>query len=268
MEDRRGMSGGKVAAGGGAGVLLIALVVMLLGGDPSAVLNQASQAGGSNRVATAEEESLKKFVSVVLKDTETVWTDLFAKDLGREYVKPKLVIFTDGVNTACGQATSASGPFYCGEDQKMYIDLGFYQIMKDQLKAGGDFAQAYVVAHEIGHHVQNQLGTLDKVHAMRERLSDKDYNKYSVRLELQADYYAGVWANHAARMAELDEGDIREAITAANAIGDDTLQRQAQGQVVPDAFTHGTSAQRVKWFMAGWKDGTIRGGDTFSARDL
>lgn len=274
VEDRRGMSPkGKGIAGGGIGVLVIALIVMVMGGDPTQLLNAAGQAqeqGSPGRTApmSPEEEELKKLVGVTLKDTEVVWNEILPAQAGRQYEEPKLVVFSDSVESACGYAESAMGPFYCGNDRQVYIDLSFYQLLRDRFRAAGDFAQAYVIAHEVGHHVQNLLGTLDEVHAQKSRVSDKKYNDLSVRLELQADYYAGVWAHHAQEMAELNEEDIREAITAASAIGDDKIQMQSQGYVVPDAFTHGSSEQRVRWFMKGFESGDLRKGDTFRAARL
>jgi uncharacterized protein len=195
-----------------------------------------------------------------------VWTDVFANEIrsGQPYPPPKLVLFSGRVQSACGFASAASGPFYCPEDEKVYIDLAFYDELKSRFGAPGDFAQAYVVAHEIGHHVQNQLGVLQKVHALRGRVSSEEYNEASVRLELQADYLAGMWAHHAQKVRNiLEPGDIDEALGAANAIGDDTLQREAQGHVVPDSFTHGTSEQRARWFRKGFQSGKLRDGDTF-----
>ncbi|MCW5936176.1 MAG: neutral zinc metallopeptidase [Fimbriimonadaceae bacterium] len=270
VEDRRGMPAGRAAGLGGFGIV-VALVVFLLTGDPSALFGAA--AGGAPGAAvpaappSAHEQELREFVGVTLRDTEVVWDKLF-QSMGRRYESPKLVLFSGRVDSACGMASAAAGPFYCAPDQDVYLDLSFYETMRDQFGAGGDFAMAYVVAHEVGHHVQNLLGTMDKVNQRRSRMNERDANALSVRLELQADYYAGVWAHHARSMAELDRTDIQEAITAANAIGDDTLQKQAQGYVVPDAFTHGTSEQRVRWFMKGFESGDPRGGDTFSVRNL
>jgi len=205
---------------------------------------------------------------VVLADTEDVWTQLF-QEMGSRYEQPKLVLFSGQVRSACGMASSASGPFYCPADRNVYIDLVFYQELKQRFGAPGDFAQAYVIAHEVGHHVQNLLGISDKVQAMRGRVSEAEYNQMSVRLELQADFFAGVWAHHADRMKGiLEEGDVEEALGAANAIGDDTLQRQTQGHVVPDSFTHGSSEQRMRWFLKGLKTGDLSQGDTFSAKNL
>jgi len=205
--------------------------------------------------------------AVVLKDTENVWHDQFNR-IGKSYVEPKLVMFSGQVESNCGIADAGMGPFYCGEDQDVYIDLSFYDELKQKFGAQGDFAQAYVIAHEVGHHVQKQLGTLDKVHALQSQSSQARANELSVRLELQADFYAGLWAHQAKEMEKLDENDIRSALNAANSIGDDTLQKRARGYVQPDSFTHGTSAQRVRWFMKGWESGDIREGDTFSVSKL
>lgn len=278
VEDQRGGGGGRfpLAAGGGIGTILIVVVALFLGADPRDVFRLVMQRqaarpvpqGGPLEAPSPEQEQAKKFVATILASTEDVWTDLFRKE-GREYRNPKLVLFSGRVNSACGLATAAVGPFYCPEDEKVYIDLAFYDELRDRFKAPGDFAQAYVIAHEIGHHVQKQLGISDRVHQMRERLGDAEYNKLSVKLELQADFFAGVWAHHAEEMRPmLEQGDIEEALTAAAAIGDDRLQKQARGYVVPDSFTHGTSAQRVKWFRLGLQTGDLSKGDTFNARDL
>lgn len=271
IEDRRGMTP-RMAAGGGIGVIVIALIVMLMGGDPSALLNQAgapSQGGSAQQEyrETPEEKESKEMVGVVLRDTEVVWNKLFRQS-GMQYEEPKLVLFSGQVQSACGMASAAVGPFYCGQDKSVYLDMSFFREMRDRFRAAGDFAQAYVIAHEVGHHIQNLLGTLDQVHQARRRLSEEEYNKLSVRLELQADFYAGVWAHHAQSLNALDEQDIREAVTAADAIGDDKLQQQSQGYVVPDSFTHGSSEQRVRWFLRGFKSGDMSQGDTFSARQL
>lgn len=275
VEDRRGagLPGGRVAMGGG-GVLIVALIVMLLGGDPSKVLSGAGQvappsipAGNSrsNNGPQLNDES-KRFVSKILKETETVWTKVFAAE-GRNYQKPKLIIFSDQVESACGIADSGVGPFYCPGDSQVYIDPTFYNTLEQQLGAGGKFAQAYVIAHEVGHHVQNLLGISEKVDSARRRMSQSQANALSVRMELQADFFAGVWA-HNAKELQLTEGDIEEALNAASKIGDDTLQKRATGHVNPEGFTHGTSAQRVKWFTLGYKTGDINQGDTFQARNL
>ncbi|WP_010307458.1 KPN_02809 family neutral zinc metallopeptidase [Kurthia senegalensis] len=271
VEDQRGKSGGGLALGGGLGGLGIIIVIIyaLLGGNPTDMLNNSSTTQqttqSSSYEATAEEQEMAEFVSVVLADTEEVWTEVF-KENGLTYKEPKLVLFTNSVATACGNATSAIGPFYCPGDQKVYIDLSFYQELKDQFKAPGDFAMAYVVAHEVGHHVQYLLGTSTKVSQKQSQVSKAEANRLSVKLELQADYYAGVFAKHNSQY--LDASDFEEAVRAANAIGDDTLQKQAQGYAVPDTFTHGTSAQRVEWLNKGYKYGDLEHGDTFNASGL
>lgn len=258
-----------MAMGGGLGLIVVVLLVAFLGGDPSALLEQIGTSGGQVMEGGAgpgsnpEQDELASFVGVVLADTEDVWNQLFRQQ-GDRYQEPKLVLFSGQVRSACGFASSASGPFYCPADRNVYIDLAFYKELKQRFGAPGDFAQAYVIAHEVGHHVQNLLGISEKVQAMRGRVSEVEHNQYSVRLELQADYFAGVWAHHAQRMKLLEQGDLEEAMRAANAIGDDTLQKQAQGHVVPDSFTHGSSEQRMRWFMKGFKSGRLDQGDTFS----
>lgn len=217
--------------------------------------------------ATQEEEELAEFVSVVLADTEVVWNDIFA-DLGKEYDEPKLVLFTGSVQSACGVAGASTGPFYCPGDKNVYIDLSFYNELKTQFKAPGDFAMAYVIAHEVGHHIQNELGIIAQMDEIRGKVSKEEYNKYNVRLELQADYLAGVWANHVQGQNLLEEGDLEEALTAASAVGDDRIQMQSQGYVVPDSFTHGTSEQRKRWFYKGYEAGDLSQWDTFSANEL
>jgi len=273
VEDRRGMSGGKVAAGGGViGVLIYLVYTFMSGGqiDPSQVQQQI---GGDAPVQMTAEEQQEddqraKFVKVVLADTEDVWNKLFQQQ-GQSYQDPVLVLFRGQVESACGYASSAVGPFYCPGDSKLYIDLSFYEDLQHKLNAPGDFPMAYVVAHEVGHHIQNLNGTAAKVNRMRQQLSEREFNKYSVMMELQADFLAGVWAHHANQMnAILEPGDIEEALNAASAIGDDRLQQQSGGRVVPDAFTHGTSAQRMYWFKKGYETGDMRQGDTFSAPDL
>jgi predicted metalloprotease len=274
VEDRRGMrvSRGKTM-GGGIGTLIIVLVALYFGVDPSIILQQAPT-GLDPTVQTRpaarspEEEQLAEFVSVVLADTEDTWHALF-QDSGQTYVEPRLVLFTGAVNSACGFAQAAMGPFYCPADQKVYIDLSFFQDMKHRLGAPGDFAQAYVIAHEVGHHVQNLLGISEKVHNARRRVSEVEGNQLSVMQELQADCLSGVWAFHADRVRQiLEEGDVEEALNAASAIGDDRLQRNAQGTVVPDSFTHGTSAQRVRWFRRGLESGNLNQCNTFAADRL
>jgi len=271
VEDRRGVSRGGLAVGGGLGTIVVVVIALLMGADPSTLFEQlpdgSTPGGGVNRPANPEEEELKEFVSVVLKETEDVWNQEFSRS-GSQYREPKLVLFTDQVSSACGQAGSAVGPFYCSGDEKVYIDLSFYRELKSRYRAPGDFAQAYVIAHEVGHHIQNLLGTMDKVHSAQRRMSKTEANQLSVRLELQADFLAGVWAHYAQRRGIIEPGDIEEPLQAASAIGDDRLQREAQGHVVPDSFTHGTSEQRVRWFRKGFETGDIRQGDTFSARSL
>lgn len=284
VEDRRDEGGSFGGGGGGGGFggrglgigsIAIALVASyFLGVSPSTVLNLLS--GGSpapqTRAAPAHkppaDDRMAKFVSTVLADTEDVWTDVFAKG-GATYKKPTLVLFRRATGTACGQGQAAMGPFYCPGDQKVYIDLGFYETLKNQLGAPGDFAQAYVIAHEVGHHVQNLLGISAKMEQRRGRVSPAQYNALSVRLELQADCFAGVWANHAQSARQLlEQGDVEEAMNAAAKIGDDALQRAGGGQVVPESFTHGTSAQRQRWFDTGLKNGSVKQCDTFAARQL
>jgi predicted metalloprotease len=260
---------------GGGGAIILLIVSLLFGFDPSALLNQVnlnSGAGGPSRGAEGPvgtpSDSMGQFVSVVLGETEEVWNDQFSR-LGGDYREPRLVLFTGQVQSACGMAGTAVGPFYCPEDERVYIDLAFYELLRERFQAPGDFAQAYVIAHEVGHHVQNLLGVTQQVHSMRGRLSEREYNDLSVRLELQADFYAGVWAHHTQRMKDmLEEGDIEEALAAASAIGDDRLQMQTQGHVVPDAFTHGTSEQRARWFRRGYETGDVRQGDTFNSPSL
>lgn len=254
--------------GGGIGLVIVALLVIVFGGDPSALLDAANTGQATPAVGQGIDDEGKEFVSVVLADTEDVWTPLFKK-MGRTYEHPILVLFSGSVESACGYADAAVGPFYCPADNKVYIDLSFYADLKDRFGAPGDFAQAYVIAHEIGHHVQNQLGTSQRVQRMKGKVSEEEYNQLSVRLELQADFYAGVWAHHAQQMKSvLEPGDLEEAMQAAQAIGDDRLQKQAQGYVVPESFTHGTSEQRMRWFRKGWESGRVEEGDTFSARRL
>ena len=257
VEDRRGI-GGPVLVGGGLITLLLMVAMMFLGFDPQQVAQIVPDLGAAQQQAPAQpiNDEMTKMVKVVLADNEDVWGRLFPKHFRGRYAPPTLVLFSGRVQSACGMASAAAGPFYCPLDKKVYIDLAFYDELKRRFGAPGDFAQAYVIAHEIGHHVQNQLGISNKVQSMRQRLSDRDYNQLSVRMELQADFLAGVWAHHVARYAGiLDEQDIREAVNAAAAIGDDRIQKQAQGYVVPDAFTHGTSEQRVRWFLYGLKTG-------------
>lgn len=270
VEDRRGISGGAVV-GGGIGTIAIVLLVMLLGGDPSEVLRNMPQGQGptTTRELTAEEKEHGEFVGVVLADTEDVWKQVFRDQLGKEYQEPKLIMFSGQVESACGFASAAVGPFYCPGDGHVYIDLSFYNTMREKFGATGDFAEAYVIAHEVGHHVQNLMGISEQMQRQRQRLSEQQYNELSVRAELQADFFAGVFAHHAQRTKNiLDRGDIEEALRCAAAIGDDSLQKQTQGYVVPESFTHGTSEQRMRWFKKGWDSGKVEDGDTFSARSL
>jgi len=274
VEDRRGMSGGgRVAVGGGLGTLIIIIIAVLFGVDPQKLLQQAPTdttpvtSQKSRPANPPQEDELKQFVSVVLGKTEDVWQEVFRQN-GKQYRNPTLVLFSGQVQSACGLGSTASGPFYCPGDQKVYIDLAFYEELRRRFNSPGDFAQAYVIAHEVGHHVQKLLGISDKVDAMQRRMSEVDANKLSVRLELQADFFAGLWAKHVQQQGLLEAGDIEEALNAASAIGDDTIQRQSSGYVVPDSFTHGTSEQRLRWFRRGFDTGDIRQGDTFSATNL
>jgi uncharacterized protein len=260
VQDRRGI-GGKLALGGGVGGIIVLILSLLLGSNPLETLD----VGTSSRPSSAAEDEQAKFVSVVLKDTEDVWNKLFPEAFGSNYQEPTLVLFSGSDRSGCGFASAATGPFYCPLDNAVYIDLSFYDQLGSRFGASGDFAMAYVVAHEVGHHLQNLLGTSGKVHQARQRMSEEEGNKLSVALELQADFYAGVWAHHAHEMNNiLEPGDIDEALRAANAIGDDRLQMQSQGYVVPDAFTHGTSEQRMHWFRKGFETGDVKQGDTFA----
>jgi len=270
VDDRRGMGGGGIAIGGGVGLVLVVLG-LLFGQDVTGLVSQLPLEGG-----TAQEgrrgvpaDAAGKFVSGVLESTDQVWAQQF-EAMGNQYETPEIVLFDHSVQSACGSASSAVGPFYCPSDRKIYIDLTFYKDLKDRFGAAGDFAQAYVIAHEVGHHVQNLLGISDKSHQARGRVSETEYNRLSVKLELQADFFAGLWAHHAQNLKDfqLEEGDIDEALNAANAIGDDKLQKQSSGEVVPDAFTHGTSAQRMFWFKKGFDTGDMGQGDTFNSSDL
>ena len=270
VEDRRGISVGGIA-GGGVGVVVIALIAMFLGVDPRVILEEASQVqppSGQQQAAPVDpgQDKLKDFVSVVLADTEDTWGDIFQQG-GARYERPKLVLFTGAVRSACGLAQSAVGPFYCPGDHKVYIDLDFYRMLEKRFGAPGEFAKAYVVAHEVGHHVQNLFGISGKVRAAMERASPERANQLSVRQELQADCYAGIWANHANRSRHiLQVGDVEAGLNAAAAIGDDRLQMQARGSVAPESFTHGSSAQRVQWFGRGLESGELSACDTFKAR--
>ena len=267
VEDRRGRGPGGKLVGGGIGVLLLAALAFFVGGDPTQLLELL--AGSSSEVgaaapASAEDQEGRDFVAAVLGSTEDVWSRLL-----EGYEEPRLVLFDVAVSSACGTQSSAIGPFYCPGDRTIYLDLGFFRALADRHDAPGDFAQAYVVAHEVGHHVQNLLGISDQVHERRAAGSEREANDLSVRLELQADYLAGVWAHHLREGWEaLESGDLEEALQAASRIGDDTLQRESRGVVVPDSFTHGTSAQRARWFRRGFESGDPAGGDTFSASEL
>lgn len=273
VEDRRG-SAPKKALGIG-GVVVVLVISAVFGIDPSTLMGVAEKAQSSSASEPAdpstrppEENKLADFVSVVLADTEDTWNPLFAK-LGKKYEEPKLVLFTGKVQSACGFQSSAVGPFYCPADKKAYIDLGFYEDLQSRHGAPGDFAQAYVIAHEIGHHVQNLLGNSKQIYALKKGKSKIEQNELSVRQELQADCYAGIWAHHAKKARDVVEpGDIAEALNAASAIGDDTLQRKARGHVQPESFTHGTAEQRQRWFERGYKEGTVEACDTLSAREL
>ena len=275
VEDQRGtvIPRGPMIGGGAAIVILI--IGLLLGADPAKLLetvaggsaDSPSLSTGTSTGGTADDQSVE-FVSAVLGETEDVWQELFIQS-GRTYERPHLVLFTGAARSACGLADAATGPFYCPGDRKVYLDISFFRELEKGFGASGDFARAYVIAHEIGHHVQNQLGIMERVDRMRERMSEREYKQLSVRLELQADFLAGVWANHAQKSRQiLEAGDVEEALNAASAIGDDRIQKQMQGYVVPDAFTHGTSAQRVRWFRLGLESGDMRRGDTFAADPL
>ena len=272
MEDRRGMSSkGKLAAGGGI-IAVVVVLLQLFGGETGQMLapflegvtqSQSSSQSGVERELTAEEMKLGEFMNAILVDTEDIWTQVFKENNLGDYKEPGMVLFTDAVSTACGNATAASGPFYCPGDQKVYMDLAFFNELQTRFGAeGGDFAMAYVTAHEIGHHVQTLLGTSQKVRQMQQQTNEAGANRLSVAQELQADFYAGVWAHY--NQKYLEEGDIDEALSAANAVGDDAIQRRVQGNVQPDSFTHGTSEQRKYWFLKGYKTGDIKQGDTFS----
>lgn len=287
IDDRRGKSAGGFGGGGispfligplikilfsKTGLIIVGIVIafsVVTGINPLSLIGDFMGGGGQSLTQTdyqptAEEDRLAEFSSTVLADTEDVWNQLMDN-----YREPTLVLFTGSVASACGNASSSTGPFYCPADEKLYIDLSFFEDMESRLNAPGDFAQAYVIAHEVGHHIQKIMGVTDEVHSMRGQVSEKDYNQYSVRLELQADFLAGVWAHHSQKSAAMmEQGDLDEALNAANAIGDDRLQKQSGGRVVPDSFTHGTSAQRMKWFRLGFETGDLKQGDTFNAKDL
>jgi hypothetical protein len=277
VEDIRGAGGGRglvIGGGGGCLTLILALILAVVFGiDPRFILqNQPDEpvrtTQNQQRQVNTEEEELKKFVSVVLADTEDFWRGVYAKS-GRQYRAPKLVLYTDAVNSACGFNSAATGPFYCPGDEKVYLDLSFARELRSRFRAPGDFALAYVLAHEVGHHVQNLMGTSEKVdNAQRRARSEAEANEYSKRLELQADFYAGMFARFAMEKGYLEKGDLEEALGAASAVGDDRIQKQAQGYAVPDSFTHGTSDQRMRWFKKGFETGDLRQGDTFSVRTL
>jgi hypothetical protein len=274
VEDRRGIGGRGIAGIGGGGLIILALIAILTGTNPLELLQQVApnselvNPSGTTQELSAAEQELADFSSVVLADTEDTWKALF-EQMGRTYQVPSMVLYSGYVQSACGFAQSAVGPFYCPGDAKVYLDLSFFEELHSRFGAPGDFAQAYVIAHEIGHHVQALLGIMEQVDAARERASEEEANALSVRLELQADFLAGVWANHAQQERQiLEEGDIEEALNAASQIGDDRLQMETQGYVVPDAFTHGTAEQRARWFLRGYQTGDINQGDTFNASSL
>jgi predicted metalloprotease len=273
IEDRRGQVVKGAAGLGGLGIILY-IALTLLGVDPGAFIDIAGDTQTINPPGqsqeyqeNASEQELRQFVSVVFQDIEDVWTEVFERG-GMEYQEPTLVLYTQTTQSACGLGQSGMGPFYCPLDGKVYLDLSFYQEMRSRFKAPGDFALAYVLAHEVGHHIQNQLGILGQVQRLRGQVSQKQYNQLSVRLELQADYFAGVWAKYMKGQGYLEIGDVEEAMNAAAAVGDDRIQKEMQGRAIPDSFTHGTSEQRVKWFRKGFTEGTIRGGDTFNTDNL
>lgn len=262
--------GSKVAVGGGLGTVVILILALLFGADPRQFLEQTPEDPSgvqSSRPVNPEEEELKQFVSVVLGKSEDVWHEVFRRN-GSQYREPTLVLFTDQVRSACGMAGSAVGPFYCPADEKVYIDLAFYEALRRRFNAPGDFAQAYVIAHEVGHHVQNLLGISDRVDAMQRRAGEVEANQLSVRLELQADFFAGLFARYVQNQGILDPGDIEEALRAASSVGDDQIQRRTTGYIVPESFTHGTSEQRLRWFKKGYDSGDMRQGDTFNTNSL
>lgn len=273
VEDRRGGGMRTVGIGGGIGGIIIVVLALLFNQDPQQALQSVQQGTGGtpqsqSQTVTSNSDEISRFASTVLADTEEVWQQLFS-EMNKTYQDAGMVLYTDYDQSGCGAAQAAMGPFYCPADEKVYLDLNFFTEMEQRFKVAGDFAMAYVIAHEVGHHVQNLLGTSRKVQSMRSQLSEREYNKLSVMLELQADFLAGVWAHHAQKKHNiLEPGDIEEALNAASAVGDDALQKASQGRVVPDAFTHGTSAQRVRWFKKGFETGDIRQGDTFNAANL
>lgn len=267
VDDRRGSGAGKAAFGLG-GTIVIGLIIWLLGGDPTSFIAQQTVGDMSSTntayTPTTESEAAAEFAKTILAGTEDVWTDIF-KQNGRNYTPPKMVLFSGSTRSSCGSASASTGPFYCPVDQTLYIDLSFFEEMKNQLNAGGQFAYAYVIAHEVGHHVQNLLGTLDQVQKQQQHLSQTESNKLNVRLELQADFYAGVWAHHDNELFNsIEDGDIEAGLNAASQIGDDRLQMSAQGYTTPDSFNHGTSAQRERWLKKGLQTGNMADGNTFS----
>lgn len=269
VEDRRGSSTGKIAAGGGIIAVIFIAIQLFTGGDAGEILNQLQQQqapAGEERELTSEEIELGDYSAIVLADTEDVWNRLFEQE-GSDYPEPGMVLFSDAVNTGCGGASSAAGPFYCPADEKVYMDLRFFEELRNRFGAKeGDFAIAYVIAHEVGHHVQTVLGTSGKVRQLQQDSNQEEANELSVALELQADFYAGIWAHYNKKY--LQEGDIEEALSAASAVGDDAIQKRTTGRVVPDAFTHGTSRQRMEWFLKGYQTGDLSLGDTFAALGL
>ncbi|HMR46743.1 MAG TPA: neutral zinc metallopeptidase [Bacteroidia bacterium] len=272
VEDRRKFSGGKIALGGGLVGIIIIVINLLMGGDPNQLLQQIQQQAATQTTSqepSAADDEMASFIKVALADNEDIWKKIFRENK-LEYREPKLVLFRDATQSGCGNASSAVGPFYCPADEKVYIDLSFFDELKSRFGAqGGDFAIAYVLAHEVGHHVQHLLGTSDKVHDMQNQLSETEANKLSVALELQADFYAGVWANQNQKLNNvLEDGDIEEALSAASAVGDDKIQKKSQGYVVPDAFTHGTSEQRMFWFKKGFQTGKLQEGNTFKELNI
>ena len=274
VEDRRGVSGGKAAGMGIGGIAIVAIITLLMGGNLGDVMNVVTQSGGlssaieTNYEPTAENEALAKFSRQILASTEDVWGQYFLDNNLGTYKAPTLVLYTGSTSTACGQGQSAMGPFYCSADEKLYIDLSFFSSMRQQLGADGDFAYAYVIAHEVGHHVQHVLGTLDQAHSQMARMSKADANRMSVRIELQADFYAGMWGHYeSALFGSLEDGDLEEAINCASVIGDDYLQKKAQGYAVEESFTHGTAQQRMRWLKKGLSTGDIRQGNTFNLKD-
>ena len=274
VEDRRGVSGGKAAGMGIGGIAIVAIITLLMGGNLGDVFNVVTQSGGlssaveTNYEPTAENEALAKFSRQILASTEDVWGQYFLDNNLGTYKAPTLVLYTGSTSTACGQGQSAMGPFYCSADEKLYIDLSFFSSMRQQLGADGDFAYAYVIAHEVGHHVQHVLGTLDQAHSQMARMSKADANRMSVRIELQADFYAGMWGHYeSALFGSLEDGDLEEAIGCASVIGDDYLQKKAQGYAVEESFTHGTAQQRMRWLKKGLTTGDLRQGDTFNLKD-